>query len=180
MVKLSRRGASNGRSRRSLNKRLSRKQVLKGGAYNSTDLSFTRSKSGQKLYQLTIDRTNPNAPVYTLDFTNPGVGAMLKMKITNNNEIITEYYKNFSLAFGILDDSYREKIKNIITKLFQGGVSGASKRKLIITDGPETSVTLQLTGENTTDETISVTKGGLPTFDKYLSLLEDDVMPVEP
>ena len=179
MVKLSRRGASNGRSRRSLKKRSSRKQVLTGGAYNSSDLSFTRSKSGQKLYQLTIDRTNPDAPIYTLDFKDPGRGAWLKMKLTDNDEIITEYYKNFALAFGVLEESDRNQIKNIITKLFAGGVSGASKRRLIITDGPATSVTLKLTGDNTTDETISVTKG-MPTFDKYLALLADDVMPFKP
>jgi hypothetical protein len=155
--------------------------VLTGGAYNDSATSFTRSKSGQKLYTVTIDKTDTNAPVYTLNFKDPGSLAKAMMRMTSNDEIIKEYYKNFVLAFSVTGDADRKKIRSIIAELFKDGVRGAEKRQLVIKDGPNASVTLTLSGENVTitDNPITVTKA-MPTFNRYLALLENDVMPVPP
>jgi hypothetical protein len=175
MVKLSRRGASNGRSRRSLKKRSSRTRMMKGGAYDGPDKIYNRMKLGSTLYELSITSDDADNKVYTLDF-GKAKGAVVDtgMKIFKRNEsIANEYSDAFIKAFGIMDTVNTNAIKVIIGKLFAQGVDGAKQRKLIITE-KSSSVDIKLTKDGDTEDEVTVTKS---TFEDYLRSLGDGIMP---
>ena len=179
MVKLSRRGASNGRSRRSLKKRSSRKRLMKGGAYDNTKSKFVRKNMvGSPLYELTIAR-NPDDTVYTLDFSKVGRLASGTLLAMPNKIIINRYSDTFIGAFGIDEDASKESIRQIITELFNGGVAGAKTRKLIITErSSDVDVELQDTAGSTIGTVVTFNKG-VPSFEKFLMTLDDALMPID-
>ena len=176
MVKLSRRGASNGRSRRSLKKRLSRKQVLKGGKYDVTKSEHNRIKDGRRLYQLSTTTDGPNK-VYTLDFSKVGGVASKFLKFANfiipGDTLVNTYSDAFIKAYNIKDDQ-KEKVTKIITSLFATGVDGAKEKKLIITEKPDNTVDIELVLVNGGKDTIESTS----KFEDYLNSLGDGIMPI--
>ena len=70
MVKLSRKGKSRRvRPRKSLKKRSSRRQMMKGGKYYGLDPAiYKRIKAKAVLYELSLKKDGDNI-VYTLDFS---------------------------------------------------------------------------------------------------------------
>lgn len=180
MVKLSRRGASNGRSRRSLKKRSSRKQVLTGGEYQKDIKEYERLNMVKSpLYKLTINDTDANNKIYTLDFSKVGIIASGLLKVVTNSFIVKKYANTFIGAFGIDDEGDKRKINDVLTQLFATGVAGAKQKKLVISESP-TDVAVDLTdlgGKSLLTEPTNIKKGS-PSFEKFLMTLDDALIPI--
>lgn len=177
MVKLSRKGKSRRvRPRKSLKKRSSRRQMMKGGKYYGLDPAiYKRIKAKAVLYELSLKKDGDNI-VYTLDFSKAS-GALVDfgMKLFRKNEdIATEYSNTFIGAFGITGE-HEQKIRGIIEKLFAEGVAGAKQKKLIITD-KSTSIDIELINLEGVSLTKELNVPTTQTFDKYLRGLGDDAL----
>ena len=185
MVKLSRRGASNGRkgARKSVRKSKrssSRKyrKAMKGGVFTNKPGLFIRKSgfmSGNKtLYQLEyiVDGTNN---VYILDFTKSNIGGILSRIMTAD-----KFSKVLKEALNSSDTDDNNNIAKIIFALFEGGSDGAKTRMLKITEpasesasGPVTiDLTLASDNSNIMSVIVNSAKGKMGNF---LVTLGDDI-----
>lgn len=181
MVKLSRRGASNGRkgARKSVRKSKrssSRKyrKAMKGGVFTNKPGLFIRKSgfmSGNKtLYQLEyiVEGTNN---IYILDFTKSNIGGILSRIMTAD-----KFSKVLKGALNSSDTDDNNNITKIIFALFEGGSDGAKTRMLKITEPASGPVTIDLILASDNSNIMSVivnsAKGKMGNF---LVTLGDDI-----
>jgi hypothetical protein len=151
--------------------------MMKGGAYTTAG-TYLRKKGDSTLYELTMDVANEERKVYTLDFTKAEGARVSVMKAIPQFLINKEYSNAFIKAFGITDTVNTNAVKIMIEKLFAGGVEGAKTRKLIITEMPS-SVDIELTENDVSKHTVTVTKDTGSSFEGYLRTLGEGIMPFQ-
>lgn len=154
--------------------------MKKGGAYQEDKLNYVRKGPlGSTLYELSIEK-DLESTTYTLDFSKAGSIISGVMRFTKNDSIIDKYTTTFINAFDIQDGPGKEFIKEIITKLFDGGVAGAKKRTLMITEFKQNqNIKLNLKENDAVILEGSVVKPtDEPKFEKFLISLKDDLMPL--
>ena len=181
MVKLSRKGKSRRvRPRKSLKKRSSRRRMMKGGGYEEGITRYIRrGPLRSTLYELYIEKDD-DSTTYTLDFSNAGMITTFGMNIKDINKIIDKYTNTLIDAFEIADNDYKKVIKNIITKLFEGGVAGAKKRTLMITEFKQ-NANIKL---NVKENDAVILEGSFvkpaeePKFENFLRSLGNDLVPI--
>jgi len=167
-------------SRREVKKRSMRRRTVKGGAYNLENNVFTRRESGQALYKLVTSNESGNK-VFELDFSVVDLLAQAKMWATKNSTLAKTYTDVLAGAY-CADIMSTAQISSIIERLFQGGVAGAKKLKLKITEMSENEFVkfdlIQIeNNEVLMSKTITRT---LPTFDNFLYRLGEKIMPETP
>jgi hypothetical protein len=150
-----------------------------GGDYTGPGI-YLRKKLLSTLYKLTAE-TKDNETVYTLDFsfaegTALGVKSALSGLNRFKDDMPNQYSKVLKEAMGVFSGSSdAESIDKIIKQLFDGGIDGAKKRQLIITQPTPTPITLSLTGDVSEEVTIS----NPDQFGGFLIGLGNDIKPTQ-
>ncbi len=174
MVKQSRRQVG-------LKKRSMRRRTVKGGAYDLKNTVFTRRESGQALYKLVTSNEAGNK-VFELDFSVVDPAAYVKMRLFTQNSTLIKTYTDALAGAYCADIMSTAQISSIIERLFQGGVAGAKKLKLKITEMSENELVkfdLIQIENNEVLMSKSITRT-LPTFDNFLYRLGEKIMPEIP
>lgn len=174
MVKQSRRQVK----KRSLRRRTAKKRVMKGGIYSApsqenNEVSFIRRMpkiaGGIDLYKLTSKFNDDGSITHILDFSHYKGNFVISKFITADR-----YKEILKKDLIVRDTSQQEAIDRLIDQLFDGGIPGIMKRKLVITEFlvPATKIHILENNEPKGNE-ISIDTG--KRFVDYLLSKNDEV-----